>query len=281
MISLAEFRKESEMETHYLESAGGRIAFDEQGAGPLVLCVPGMGDLRSEYRFLAPQLVAAGYRVVTMDVRGHGQTSASWPDYSVAAIGGDIVALMGHLSAGPAALIGTSMAAGAAVCAGALAPAAVSRMVLVGPFVRDTMAQWQRTIMFYPMFSRPWGLRLWANYYRSLYPTARPADFATYVAGQQNNLREGGRLEALRAMMVASKQASEDALGKIRAQVLVIMGSRDPDFKSPAEEAQLVAARLHGQVRMIEGAGHYPQAEMPEQTGAAIVAFLRNGLEAV
>ena len=127
----------------------------------------------------------------------------------------------------------------------------------------------------------PLGLRLWASYYRSLYPTARPADFATYVALQQNNLREPGRLEALRAMMVASKQGSEDALGKVRAQVLVVMGSRDPDFKIPAEEARLVAERLHGQVQMIEGAGHYPQVEMPEQTGAAIVAFLRNGLEAV
>ena len=144
------------METQHMESAGGRIAFDDQGAGPLVLCVPGMGDLRSEYRFLAPQLVAAGYRVVTMDVRGHGQTSATWPDYSVAAIGGDMLTLIGRLTTGPAALVGTSMAAGAAVCAGALAPDAVSRMVLVGPFVRDTMPQWQRTIMFFPMFSRPW-----------------------------------------------------------------------------------------------------------------------------
>jgi pimeloyl-ACP methyl ester carboxylesterase len=264
--------------TQYLQIPGGQIAFDDQGTGPLVLCAPGMGDLRSEYRFLAPQLVAAGCRVVTMDVRGHGQTSAAWPDYSVAAIGADMAALLGHLQAGPAGpavIIGTSMAAGAAVCAAALAPAALSGLVLVGPFVRDMMPRWQRALLFYPTFSRPWGLSLWARYYQSLYPTARPADFAAYAAAQLNNLREPGRLEALRAMMVASKQASESALAQVSARVLVVMGTRDPDFKDPGAEARLVAESLHGEVKMIEGAGHYPHAEMPEQTGPAIVSFLR------
>ncbi len=202
------------MDTHYLKSALGQIAFDDEGAGPLVLCAPGMGDLRSEYRFLAPRLAAAGFRVITMDLRGHGQSSARWPDYSVAAIGADMVALIRHLQAGPAVIVGTSMAAGAAVCAAALAPDAVAGLVLVGPFVRDTMPPWRATLMFYPLFSRPWGLALWARYYASLYPTARPADFAAYAAAQQDNLREPGRLEALRAMMVASKQASEAALAR-------------------------------------------------------------------
>jgi pimeloyl-ACP methyl ester carboxylesterase len=278
VIRLFDFGKEATMNTSTFESDGGQIAFDDEGSGPLVLCAPGMGDLRSEYRFLVPQLAAAGYRVVTMDLRGHGQTSVAWPDYSVAAIGADMLALIRRLEAGAAVLIGTSMAAGAAVVAAAMAPDCVSGMILLGPFVRDTMPQWQRTMLFYPAFSRPWGLGLWARYYRSLYPTTRPADFEPYAAAQQDNLREPGRLEALRAMMVASKQASEAALARVNTRVLVVMGSRDPDFKDPAAEAQLVAGRLHGQVKMIEGAGHYPHAEMPVPTGLAIVSFLRNKL---
>ena len=99
------------MSTQYLEHDGGRIAFDDTGAGPLVVCVPGMGDLRAEYRFLTPQLVSAGYRVATMDVRGHGEASVGWADVSVAAIGSDILALIRHLDAGPATIVGTSMAA--------------------------------------------------------------------------------------------------------------------------------------------------------------------------
>ena len=69
------------MTTQYLQLRDGKIAYEESGSGPLVVCVPSMGDLRGEYRYLAPQMVAAGYRVVSMDVRGHGETSPRWHAY--------------------------------------------------------------------------------------------------------------------------------------------------------------------------------------------------------
>ena len=172
------------------------------------------------------------------------------------------------------------MAAGAAVCAAAEAPDAIVGLVLIGPFVRDTMLGWQRSAMFNPMFQRPWGVGIWSRYFATLYPTARPADWDVYTAAQTSNLREKGRLEALRGMMVATKQASEAALSKVNAPTLVVMGTKDPDFNDPAAEAKLVADRLHGRVQMIDGAGHYPHAEMPAPTGAAIIAFLSTLQEA-
>jgi len=51
---------------------------------------------------LDPQLVAAGYQAVSMDVRGHGESSIQWPDYTVAGVGQDILALVQALNAGPA-----------------------------------------------------------------------------------------------------------------------------------------------------------------------------------
>jgi hypothetical protein len=51
------------MSVSYLDRGEGRIAYDVQGEGPLVICVPGMGDLRSVFRFTVPALLAAGYRV--------------------------------------------------------------------------------------------------------------------------------------------------------------------------------------------------------------------------
>lgn len=264
------------MNSQYLEHAGGRLAYDDSGGnGPLVLCVPGMGELRGEYRFLRPLLTEAGCRVVTLDVRGHGETSVRWPDYSVGAIGEDIVAVLRALKAGPAVVVGTSMAAGAAVCAAAAAPERVAGLVLIGPFVRDLQPAWQRQMLYNLLLARPWGVSVWARYFASLFPAVKPADFAAYTARQQSNLREPGRLDGLRAMMLASKQASESALAQVRAPVLVIMGTGDPDFKDPAAEARDLAGRLHGTVQLIERAGHYPQVEMPEQTGRAIAAFIQ------
>jgi pimeloyl-ACP methyl ester carboxylesterase len=233
-----------------------------------------MGDLRGEYRFLAPPLVAAGYRVVTLDVRGHGETSVRWPDYSVAGIGADILSLARALNSGPATIIGTSMAAGAAVWAAAEAPELIAGLVLVGPVVRGGGSRLLARAMA-ALFSGPWGAGAWTSYYRRLYPTQKPVDFETYVAALQANLREPGRLGALRQMILARKDASDVRLGRGTAPALVLMGSRDPDFPAPAKEAALVAERAHGTAQMIEGAGHYPHAEMPGPTSEQVISFLR------
>lgn len=263
------------MATTYLKTAGGEIAYEDFGLAPAapVICVPSMGDVRSEYRFLAPQLAAAGLRPILMDVRGHGESSKAWDDFSVQGVGSDIAALVRKLDAGPALVVGTSMAAGAAVWAAAEAPELVRALVLIGPFVRgetNTANRW----LYQLMFTRPWGPAMWLMYYKTLYPSRKPADFAAYTAALQANLTEPGRMEALQKMLAASKSASAVRLAKVKAPTLVVMGTRDPDFKQPEVEAGWVAGQLSARLAMIPGAGHYPHAEMPETSGPIIVEFL-------
>jgi pimeloyl-ACP methyl ester carboxylesterase len=112
-------------------------------------------------------------------------------------------------------------------------------------------------------------------YFNSLYPTRKPADFAAYTAALKSNLTRPGRLEALHEMMLASKAASEERIHRVAVPTLVMMGSKDPDFKDPRVEAEWVAGQLKGNLQMVEGAGHYPHAEMPEITGPKIVAFIK------
>jgi pimeloyl-ACP methyl ester carboxylesterase len=54
------------------------------------------------------------------------------------------------------------------------------------------------------------------------------------------------------------------------------MGTRDSDFPDPAKEARHVADLLHGTAVMIEGAGHYPQTEMPAAVAAQLVPFMQS-----
>ncbi len=124
--------------TLQMRSGRGTVGFDDTGgSGPMVIAVPGMGDLRREYRYLTPYLTAAGYRVVTMDVRGHGATSPQWSDYSARAIGQDVLDLMTHLGQTRASIIGNSFSAGAALWAAHDAPEKASQAVLIGPVLRD------------------------------------------------------------------------------------------------------------------------------------------------
>jgi len=142
--------------TKFRDVPAGCLAYSDEGTGPLIITVPGMGDLRSTYRFLTPKLAAAGYRVVSLDVRGQGESSVAWNDYSVGAIAGDILDLVRSLGAGPAHVIGNSMAAGAAVIAAAREPQAIRSVVLVDPFVRNVMPPWLAAAIFEPLLRGPW-----------------------------------------------------------------------------------------------------------------------------
>src|SRR5450755_2741249 len=125
----------SVQETSYLSRPEGRFGYDVAGDGSLVVLVPGMGDLRAGYRFLAPALRAAGYRIACTDLRGHGDSDATFSSYGDQETADDVTALIGELG-GPAVIVGNSMAAGSAVLAAAQWPGLVSGLVLVGPFVR-------------------------------------------------------------------------------------------------------------------------------------------------
>ena len=259
----------------FWESPAGPLAYDDEGQGPLVVCVPGMGDLRQEYRFLAPLLVDAGYRVVTVDLRGHGESTVEGTNFSVAGVGADLVGLIDHLGSGPARILGDSMAAGAAVWLAAERPELVDRMVLMGPAVRGK-TNWGADLLYALLFGGFWGPSVWTAFYSTLYPTRKPADFEDYKKRLKANLAEPGRMGALRAMIRAPKTDSEIRLNRIKTPTLVLMGTKDPDFPNPEAEAQWVSTKAGGTYRMIEGAGHYPHAEFPEVTAPLILEFLKN-----
>lgn len=183
------------------------------------------------------------------------------------------MALVHELNAGPAVLIGTSMAAGAAVWAAVEEPAAVKGLVLIDPFVDGDSNPWMVAFLSL-MFARPWGAGMWTKYYSSLYPTRKPDDFDQYLSGLKQNIHQPGRLEAVMAMHRASKRASGERLSRVTQPALVLMGSKDPDFNDPQSELNRVATAVRGTATLIPDAGHYPQAEMPEITSPLIMNFL-------
>ena len=267
------------MVTEYLEVAGGRIAFDDtKTVGPLIVCVPGIGDVRGSYRFLVPPLVAAGYRVVTMDLRGHGESSVGWSDYKDTAIAEDVLALVHSLNAGQAILAGNSYGGSAVVYAAAIEPRAVAGLVLLDAFVHDIpQGTFQRLGVW--AVARL-GVSAWMSYYKSAHKATPPADLNDYNKVLTANLKQPGRYDAVRTMLVASHAAIEARLADVKAPTLIVVGSQDPDFPNPTNEARFIAEKLtsvpNKQVEMIEGAGHYPHAEKPEQVLAVLLPFLQH-----
>jgi len=261
--------------TQYLDRDGGRIAYDDtRGDGPLIVLIPGIGDLRAQYRLVAPAIAAAGYRVVTMDLRGLGESDATFDVYNGEVVGEDLIALLRHLDAGPAIIAGNSMAAGSAVYAAAEAPDLVSRLVLIGGFTRGPVMNAPTKLLIRVLMAGPWRAAVWMGLHNSLFPLHKSDDHDEHRASMRANLKEPGRSHALGQMMLSNHAYAEARYAEVDVPALFVMGSADSDFPNPVAEATEVAQALGGTSAVIEGAGHYPHVEVPDQFLAAVLPFL-------
>lgn len=271
--------------TEFVQVDGGTLAYETTGgSGPLLVLVPGIGNSRDAYRFLAPALAGAGYRVATVDLRGCGESSATWPSYTRTDIAGDMIAVVEHLG-GPAVIVGHSISGGAATIAAATAPTRVTALVELAPFTRKVefslgdlrVGRYRRGAL--AIAGVALGSRAqWRRYLEIATPGPRPADWGASLDRIDAMLREPGRMKALRRQMNSAADAGAQ-LGNVRCPVLVVQGGLDPDWASPTAEGEAIVAALPaglGRLEVIPGAGHYPHVQFPAEVAAMILAFLES-----
>ncbi|WP_371498514.1 alpha/beta hydrolase [Kitasatospora sp. NBC_00374] len=262
--------------TRYVDVPGGRIAFDDSatGAGLPVVLLPGMLDKRTAYRQLVPLLTAAGHRVITMDLRGLGESSTGFTDHSPAAIAEDVLALLDHLGIERAVLVGNSYTGATVVRLAGDRPERVAGIALIDAFIENLPPNaFQKALVKTLGAAVVRFPALWGAAQRLYFPTARPADFDQYRAGLVAMLREPGRRAAVRGY-VAGDSAPVGWSSAVRCPALVIMGGKDPDFPKPEVVADRQAAALKARKVMIDGGGHYPMAGFPQATADALLPFL-------
>ncbi|MBL1072803.1 alpha/beta hydrolase [Nocardia sp. 2] len=277
--------------TEYLTIDGGQIAYDVTGEGPLVVLSHGIGDSRAAFRFLAPALAAAGYRVAAADMRGHGESSMNWTSHdgseaiSRTDVAGDLLALIRHLG-GPAVIIGHSLSGGAATIAAAQAPELVSGVIELGPFTKTqkfaagalfTTPRYRRGMTHLMGALAFKSLGQWQKYLDVAYPI-KPADYPEYMAALAEKLREPGRFAEFLKTGKSTPADAEAHLPKLTRPALIVMGTEDPDFPDPKAEAEAAVALMPagiGSVALVEGAGHYPHAESPDRVAELALAFLK------
>ncbi|MGB3409818.1 MAG: alpha/beta hydrolase [Microthrixaceae bacterium] len=249
------------------------MAYDLSGDGPLVILVPGMGDLRSTYRFLAPTLVAGGFRVASMDLRGHGDSDTTFASYGDDETAGDISALIEDLAV-PAVVVGNSMGAASAALVAADRPELVNGLVLIGPFLRNGATSRLQQIGFRLAMTPLWAAAVWKAYLPKLYAGQRPTDFESHRSDMVASLRRPGYAKAFSLTTHTNHDVAEACLGRVSTPVLVVMGEADPDFPDPTSEAAWIEQELDAQVVMVPEAGHYPQSQRPDITTPAVIEFL-------
>ncbi|MEU8054687.1 alpha/beta fold hydrolase [Microbispora bryophytorum] len=269
--------------TEFLNVEGGTLAYEVTGSGPLMVLAHGIGQSRDAYRFMVPELVATGYRVAAVDLRGSGESTATWPSYTRTDIAGDLIALIEDLG-GPAVLVGHSISGGAATIAAAKAPRLVSAVVELAPFTRKVeyslsalgLSRYRRGAKAISAVAMLGSHKQWQKYLEIATPEPRPADWAASLERTDAMLHEPGRMKALQKQMNSAADAGAQ-LGNVRCPVLVVMGTLDPDWGDPKAEGEAIVAALPkgvGRLEMLPGAGHYPQVQFPSEVVGLVRSFL-------
>lgn len=247
---------------------------DTRGAGPLMLLLPGAGDLRSEHRFLSALLAEEGFRVVTADLPGHG-ASAPASEYTVEATAKAIIDLVEALDTGPAVVVANSFAPAAAVWAAVERPELFAGIVAISPHLHadDSFKGKAQGFALELLLRGPWAPAMWASFYRGWYKTDPPADLDRELGKLRVMFSDPVARKAARETLTASRDGMPDRIERLGVPTLTVFGSKDDHFEDPVAMAATTAAELKGDQLVVDGAGHYPHVEQPAPVASAIVAF--------
>lgn len=130
-------------ECRHFTNSGRQIAYRDIGAGSrVVVLIHGLLMDGRMFAKLAPTLADAGYRVIAVDMLGHGASDQphDMTRYSMPQFGADVIALLEHLGIDRAVVGGTSLGANVALEAACAAPDRVCGLVLEMPVLENGLA---------------------------------------------------------------------------------------------------------------------------------------------
>ncbi len=268
------------MSSREVEVAGARLAVVDEGGGPpIVLLHAGVADLRA-WDDVVPRLLAAGYRIVRYDARGHGPSPTEDVEFSQRT---DLLAVMDALGVGRAALVGNSRGGMTAIDTAVESPTRVAAVVAVAAGVSgfdgdatpeeiELFEAYRKVDTAEPFDAAAltdFEVRVWGDG-----PGQPPGRAAALVrerlSAMDLPLNEPGRV---RGREIALDPPANERLAELRCPVLAIAGRLD--FSETVQVAERLAAVAPDARALVwDDVAHMIGMEQPERLAAAIVEFL-------
>ncbi len=251
---------------------GIEIAFDDRGEGEPLVLLHGFCGSSAYWERIVPELENQ-YRIITPDLRGHGQSSIPDEMYSMDLIAGDIIGLMDVLKLPKVSLFGHSLGGYVALAIAEKYPDRLTRLSLIHstgfPDTEEAMATRLRAIAD---INRE-GI---GAYIQGLIPKLfAPKHLITMPEQVEAAKQIGGIMTAKGAIHTLQgmrcRPDRREVLSTIGVPVLLAAGSEDQVI--PAEKTFTADGPGIFQVKL-EGAGHMSMMESPEELTRAIKTFL-------
>jgi 3-oxoadipate enol-lactonase len=250
---------------------GISLHYTDNGVGEVVVLIHGLGSSSADWELQLPVLVSV-YRVIAVDLRGHGQSSKPAGPYSMQMFASDIAALIEGLGIAPCRVVGLSLGAMTTLELAATRPELVRCAVVVnaGPdfiprTVKDKAMVWQRLTLVRTVGLRRLG-QLVAN--RTL-PGEDQAELRERVA---EVVADNDKAAYLASMSAIVGWSVVERLDQVTPPVLVVASEFD---YTPVESKQpIVANAPDAQLIVVEGARHLLPIEKPDEFNEIMARFL-------
>jgi len=250
-----------------------RMRYELAGEGPDVVLIHGLGQVLEEWHYQKEALLQNGFRVLTYDLRGHGQSEWRQEEVTIDTYAQDLKLLLQQVSIEKAHIVGLSMGGAIAQAFYRHYPEKVRSLILAGTF------------SFFPEPVRQAGLESRLPYIDE----GKMAELAELIATRSFTENAPARLVertkqvilandplAYRASMIASINSdSSDILDKINVPVLIVVG--EGDLTTPVECSRYLHERIkNSQLAIIPDSRHIVTQEQPERFNEVLLQFLSN-----
>ena len=256
---------------------GVRVRYVDEGQGAPVVMIHGFASSLETWAAVRPTLVAAGHRVVALDLRGFGWTSRPPGDYSSDAQARLVLDLMDHLGVERAAVVAHSYGGGVALRVAMMAPARVSRLALYDAWAYDA----QLPAFFHAARADGVGEAMFAAWYGERVEDRMALAFhdprfvtIELIDAVEAALRRPGTYAAALAAVRGMHYERVEGRYRTVSQPTLLLWGREDRVTPLAVGERLVRDLPGARLVVYPGCGHFPMIEHAAQSTAELSRFL-------
>ncbi len=255
----------------YFDNDGCQLHYEDYGHGAPLLLVHGLGSSTRDWEYQIPAL-AQHYRVIALDVRGHGRSDKPRGAYRIADFADDVAALIEYLQLPPVHLVGISMGGMIGFQLGVDRPELLRSLTIVnsGPEVKaKSPGDWLEIAKRWTL-ARVLSLETIAKALaKLLFPKPEQAELRRKVEERWPQNDKHAYLASLDAII---GWGVRERLQRITCPTLVI--SADRDYTPVERKREYVAEMPNARLLVIENSRHATPLDQPERFNSALLAFL-------
>jgi 3-oxoadipate enol-lactonase len=255
----------------FFDYDGCQLHYEDYGHGAPLLLVHGLGSSTLDWEEQTAVL-AAHYRVIAIDLRGHGRSDKPVEHYSIAGFAEDVAALIEHLKLDPVHLVGISMGAMVGFQLAVDRPELLRSLTIVnsGPEVKAKSFNDCVQIAKRWSFSRLLSLETIAKGLgKLLFPKPEQVELRLKIERRWPRNDKRAYLSSLDAII---GWGVRDRLSHITCPVLVISGDRD--YTTVASKEAYVRELADARLVVIADSRHATPMDQPALFNAQLLSFL-------